>query len=225
MIRLIGCALALGAVAHAAWAQEPYPVFFVDGPLVVDGVREAFLEDGPSLTTVTPISHEPTPTRGWILATDTHLHVFMEAEDRDLRAERTERDSGVWRDDVMEVFLQPEPGGGHFNFEINPLGTIFDGHTGAPPPQFNPDVEIGITVHGTLNDPADRDEGWNLEVAIPFDAIGRPAPGDVWRFHLARYDWSIHAPDGEKQLSSTAPLTVVDFHRPEQWGELVFRRP
>lgn len=224
-MRLATLTLLLGGASLTAVAQEPYPVHFVDAPLVVDGMREPAYDDAPTLTTVTPISHEPTPTRGWIVATDTHLHVFMEAEDQDLRAARTERDSSVWRDDVMEIFLQPESGQPHFHFEINPLGTVHDGHTVGPPQAYNPDLEMGITVNGTLNDPSDIDEGWNLEVAIPFDAVAQPASGDVWRFHLSRYDWSIHAPDGEKQLSSTAPLTVVNFHRPQEWGELVFRRP
>jgi hypothetical protein len=77
---------------------------------------------------------------------------------------------------------------------------------------------------GTLNDWKDRDEGWTVEGRLPWSAFeetgGRPAVGAKWRFALCRYDYSadFEGPD----LSSTAPLTVPNFHRYEDYGELVF---
>ena len=79
----------------------------------------------------------------------------------------------------------------------------------------------------TLNDYRDKDKGWTVEGRIPWTAFkaagGKPKPGDKWRFALCRYDYSVafERPD----LSSTAPLTVPDFHHYEDYNDLVFVGP
>ena len=81
-----------------------------------------------------------------------------------------------------------------------------------------------VKLRGTLNKYDDRDKGWTVEGRIPWTAFkptgGRPAVGDRWKFALCRYDYSVYLERPE--LSSTAPLTQADFHRYEDYGELVF---
>ena len=89
-----------------------------------------------------------------------------------------------------------------------------------------PGLKSAVAIKGTLNEPSDVDEYWQLEAAIPFAGLptldGRtPHAGDRWQFHLARYDFSIYLPEGV-ELSSCAPLTKVDFHRCEDWIPLRF---
>ena len=67
-------------------------------------------------------------------------------------------------------------------------------------------------------------KGWTVEGRIPWSAFkaagGKPGPGDRWKVALCRYDYS-KAFEGP-ELSSTAPLSVPNFHRYEDYGELVF---
>jgi hypothetical protein len=88
-------------------------------------------------------------------------------------------------------------------------------------------METAVRLQGTLNKWDDKDIGWTAEGRIPWSAFapsgGKPKPGDRWRFALCRYDFSVAFDHPE--LSSTAPLTRSDFHRYEDYGELVFKGP
>ena len=67
------------------------------------------------------------------------------------------------------------------------------------------------------------DSAWSVEVTVPWSAFGRdapPAPGSVWKFAVCRYNYSGGLEDPE--LSSTAHLTELNFHRHEEYTDLVF---
>ena len=70
-----------------------------------------------------------------------------------------------------------------------------------------------------------KDKGWVVEGRIPWEAFkptgGRPKPGDRWKFALCRYDYSVAF--DRPELSSCAPLTTGDFHRYEDYADLVFK--
>jgi hypothetical protein len=87
-------------------------------------------------------------------------------------------------------------------------------------------LKLGVEIKGTLNNWKDKDEYWQLEVAVPFRDLPTlggqiPESGDTWLFHLARYDYSVYLPEGV-ELSSSSPLSKVDFHRYEDWLPLKF---
>jgi hypothetical protein len=88
-------------------------------------------------------------------------------------------------------------------------------------------MESAVILDGTLNHWEDQDIGWTVEGRIPWTAFqtsgGRPKVGEKWRFSLCRYDYS--AAFDRPELSSTSPLTVSDFHRYEDYGELTFVGP
>jgi hypothetical protein len=88
-------------------------------------------------------------------------------------------------------------------------------------------MESAVKLDGTLNNWEDQDKGWTVEGRIPWTAFaatgGKPKSGDKWRFSLCRYDYS--AAFDHPELSSTSPLTVSDFHRYEDFGELTFVGP
>jgi hypothetical protein len=92
-------------------------------------------------------------------------------------------------------------------------------------------------VDGTLNDPADTDRGWSLEIAFPWAALGeyahRPSPpenGDQWRIGLYRVEWQTATTGGKYQKVPDTPPDnwawsahgVCDMHRPEQYGYVQF---
>ena len=178
--------------------------------------------------------HPTNATRGLLTWDDRYLYVAFDATDPAIEATRTERDSRTYKDDVLEIFFKTDPREwDYYNVEVNALGAFRDGyHT--PEKRFNaawncPGLEVGVHVEGTLNNPTDRDEGWQLEVAIPFACLptlqGRtPEPGEVWLFHLARIDRSPRLEEG-REMISTAPMEKPRFHSSEKWLPLVFTGP
>jgi len=178
-------------------------------------------------------------TQAKMLWDSQYLYVVFRAYDKDIWSYLTERDATTCHEDVLEIFLQTHPGREpYFNFEINALGTVYDAYNlkrnagGGDHHRWSrwncAGLKTAVTIKGTLNDPSDVDEYWDLEVAVPFAELptweGKPPrPGDAWRFHLARYDYSVYLPDGV-ELQSCTKLSRVDFHRYEEWMNLEFTK-
>ncbi len=217
-----------------------YTCNYVGEPINIDGSLSApQWQRAEPIGLVLPCTHlEPlSRTEGRLLWDDNYLYVGFKAHDKDIFSYYTQRDSATCQEDVLEIFLKPDADKDpYYNFEINALNTVYDAlnlKRGAGGPNHHrwsrwdcPGLKSAVAIKGTLNDPSDVDEYWQLEAAIPFAGLptldGRtPRAGDRWRFHLARYDFSIYLPEGV-ELSSCAPLTKVDFHRCEDWIPLHF---
>ena len=89
-----------------------------------------------------------------------------------------------------------------------------------------PGLEWGTHIDGTLNDSSDRDRGWTVELAVPWEGLallaepdGRSLPprdGDVWRMDFSRFNTYRQAPpcqDSGGQFWS--PHGERDSHIPE----------
>lgn len=201
------------------------------GKIVVDGRRdESAWSAAPSFTpflfTWWKAGDGPKqPTDVKMLWDDDYLYVSFRCSDTDVRATRTDRDSDVYRDDCVEVFASPdtEHPENYFNLEINALGTLLDNYRPEgvkPKTPWNPaGIQIATKVNGTLNDDSDVDEGWTLELAIPFELFGRPSVGDSWRLNVHRLEGNMTVKSqwapGDRNRSS--------FHTPEFFGTVQFR--
>jgi hypothetical protein len=175
-----------------------------------------------------------TATTARLLWDDDHLYFAAGMEDRDLYALEKKPNGMTWEDDVFELFFKPSvEGRTYYEFQVNPLGTQLElflpsrGAGGyrrfAPLTRFG--MESAVRLDGTLNKHDDRDRGWTVEGRIPWSSFkatgGRPRAGAKWRFALCRFDYSVELERPE--LSSSAPLTERDFHRYEDYGELLFK--
>jgi len=219
--------------------EIPYRVLRTEGRITIDGVLNdrAWESARPLKFQVHQTHEEPvSKTDARMLWDDEYLYVAFRADDKDVWGYLTKRDDPTCLEDCLEVFFKTDPDRSpYYNFEINPLGTVFDAFS--PGPDFAGgyhrwkkwDCEgllVGVNIRGSLNDPSDVDDGWDLEVAIPFRSLptlsgGGPREGDVWMFHLARYDYSVYLPGAGRELSSTAPLTGP-FCESSEWLPLVF---
>ena len=162
---------------------------------------------------------------------DDNLYVAYECEDSDVTAVRTQRDDPVYMDDAVEIHIAP-PGVKdlYLGFEMNAREAMYDYLYPFPQrfiKKYNVDgVRIAVTINGTLNNSADQDQGWILEIAIPWSAFSdlanRPVPriGDRWLADMSRWDGT--APNRRLSQWSDSGLVRADPHYPERFGHLLF---
>ena len=144
------------------------------------------------------------PGTTWkVLWDQDNLYFAFDCEDDDIVAPVYERDDAVYSDDCVEMFILPD-----FRFRtyweiiISPSRSVYDSvqckdtmkwGTQHDPTQTIEGLDIGLTVRGTLNQTNDVDEGYTVEVAVPFNQLPGytrtgPKVGDKLNFMLARLD-------------------------------------
>ena len=185
-------------------------------------------------------------TRVKMLWDDKYFYIGARLEEPHVWASLTKHDAVIFQDPDFEVFIDPD-GDNHeyYELEVNALGTEWDLLLDKPyrdgGPARNewevPGLCVATHVDGTINNPSDKDIGWTVELAIPWDVLGkhahRPAPphdGDVWRVNFSRVEWRIDVIDGKyvkvpKKPEDNwvwSPQYAVDMHRPEMWGYVQF---
>jgi hypothetical protein len=215
-----------GVLDDSAWNAVPWTPMFVD----IEG------------------SAKPRPrfqTRAKMLWDEQFLYVAAELEEPHVWATFTEHDSVIFRDNDFEVFLNPSGDGlNYFEFEINALNTGWDLFLPKPYRQGGradnsweiPGLKTAVRIDGTLNNPADRDRGWTIEIAFPWTAfasraaVTRPKPGDEWRVNFSRVEWQTVVRDGRYvKVDGTkednwvwSPQGEVNMHIPSKWGYVLF---
>lgn len=225
-----------GRMEKSAWQRAPWTADFIDiqgdaGPLPRFRTRVKMLWD------------------------DTHLYVFAEMEEPHVWASLTRRDTVIFHDNDFEIFISPT-GTNHtyYEFEVNAYNTVWDLFLLKPYRDGGPadngwdiaGLQSAVQVRGTVNDPTDIDEGWSVEVAIPWTAFNRtamyfdgkkspvppaaPVPGQDMRMNFSRVEWRLDPASGSYRKVAGmkednwvwSPQGVIDMHRPEKWGWVYF---
>lgn len=221
------------------------------GPLLLDGRLndDAWLRAGwtePFTDIEGPRKGEPEfQTRVKMLWDDDYLYIGADLEEPHVWATLTERDATIFHDNNFEVFIDPD-GDTHnyYELEVNAYGTEWDLLL-LKPYRDQDRVAVdswditglvtSIHVDGTINDPADTDTGWSVEIAMPWTVLEecagklRPEHGDRWRFNFARVEWNTEIVageyvklDGPERNRAWSPQGLVDMHYPEMWGFVRF---
>ncbi len=185
-------------------------------------------------------------TKMMMLWDDKYLYIGAKLEEPHVWGTLTEHDSVIFHDNDFEVFIDPN-GDNHdyCELELNVLNTEWDLRLPKPyrdggqaENEFElPGLKTAVHIDGTLNNPRDVDQGWTVEIAIPWTALkgiahrpSPPAEGDQWRINFSRVEWLSEIVDGKyvkvpKRPEDNwvwSPQGVVDMHRPERWGFLQF---
>jgi hypothetical protein len=191
-------------------------------------------------------------TRARMLWDDEYFYVAAEMEEPDVWGTLTERDSVIFHDNDFEIFIDPD-GDTHeyYELEVNALGTAWDLMLIKPYRDGGPAINgwdiaglrVGVDVRGTLNRPGDRDDGWTVEIAMPWKILREaapdhkaPKPGDQWRINFSRVEWEVDQAGGRytKRLKPGtkdplpennwvwSPQGAIDMHMPERWGYVQF---
>lgn len=227
------------AIAALLPGQElpRYDIKRASGPIVVDGKmddaawRRANKAENFHFNWYQSGAKEKTEAR--LLWDDTNLYVGFRCQDRHISAKVLERHGPVSLDDCVEVFLRPDPDKrSYYGFEMNVIGTMLnfvraDWYKGGR--YWEPEgVQLRTSHHGLPGkEESSDDNGWVLEVAIPFtnfknDARNTPPrPGDVWRINLNRSGGKTDA-----QYSTWSPVKTPkpNFHQPDSFGYMTFVR-
>ena len=222
-----------GRLDEPSWASTAWTDQFVD----IEGDRQ------------------PAPrfrTRAKMLWDDDNFYVAAELEEPDVWATLTERDSVIFHDNDFEVFIDPD-GDTHayYELEVNALGTVWDlllikPYRDAGPAIHGWDIaglQAAVDVRGTPNRAGDRDEGWSVEIAMPWKILREaaanrrpPQPGDRWRVNFSRVQWKVDTAEGRyvkrRKPGSADPLPednwvwspqgAINMHLPERWGYVQF---
>jgi hypothetical protein len=241
------------------FSPEKYVIQRTAGPIQVDGRlnEESWMKaDWTGVFGDIEGSVKPRPryrTRVQMLWDDRYLYIGAYLEEPNVWATLTERDSIIFEDNDFEVFIDPD-GDTHeyYELEINALNTVWDLLLVKPYRDGGPAVhawdikglKTAVAVNGTINDPADKDKAWTVEMAIPFDVLKegipgkpeRPAVGDQWRMNFSRVEYVLNVVGGQyakaKDAATGQPLPednwtwvpqgVINIHYPEMWGYVQF---
>ena len=183
---------------------------------------------------------------------DEFLYFGADLEEPQLWATLRERDSVIFQDNDFEIFIDPD-GDTHayYEIEVNALNTVWDLLLIQPYRDGGPAIHAwdiaglrtAVDLRGTINRPEDRDEGWSIEMAIPWKILAEAAPrrarpraGDQWRVNFSRVQWQLDVRDGRfaKRLDARtgkpmpednwvwSPQGAVNMHMPERWGVVQF---
>ena len=216
-----------GRLDDAAWQAVPWTDRFVD----IEGKRQ------------------PRPrfsTQVKMLWDDQHFYIAAQMEEPHVWGTLIQHDAVIFHDNDFEVFIDPD-GDNHeyYELEVNPLNTTWDLFLPRPYKDGGRadnsweivGLKTAVDCRGTLNDPRDEDQGWDVELAIPWSALrefaNRPAPprpGDQWRVNFSRVEWQHEITLGKYQKVAKSkednwvwsPQGIVDMHRPERWGYVQF---
>lgn len=230
-------AAALLAQTRSVGPLPKYEVKRAQGRIAVNGLLddEAWRHASPAVEFVFPWDNQTgakQKTRAKLLWDSDYLYVGYECDDEDIVAVFGQRDDPTYRDDAVEIFIHPGPKYKvYWGFEMNSKAIMYD-YVSVPGVIHLTDSDVpgsmlATTIRGTLNQRGDKDQGWTLELAIPWrafrDFAGTPLPpkkGDIWRANLNRWD----GVEPNRRLSqwSDSALNTPNPHNPERFGELVF---
>jgi hypothetical protein len=201
-----------GKLTDEAWQHATWTSDFVD----IEGERQ------------------PRPrlrTRVKMLWDDRALFIAAEVEEPHVWGTLTTRDSLIFHDNDFEVFL--DPNGDHHNYgqlQINALNTVRDRRLPRPY-RFGgtadegwtiEDLQTAVDISGTLNDPADTDTGWTVEIAIPWkglaalDEPATPSRSARWEGSVFREYSEPVLPAGNADYSSR-PAASQPPKNGDQW--------
>lgn len=193
-----------------AWADPPLlTVGALSTPVVVDAKagEDEWRGATPVIGFARPGGQPASATFSCWIATDpVGVVVLWRCRNRPVAQQRG-HDGELWRDDSVELMLQPPGAPSYWHFMVSASGDKWEaaGRDGS----WNAAWEAAVAVSS---------DSWLVEMRVPFAALGTTAPaaGTVWRGNLNR-----SSVGDVREVSSWAPV-AQSFHEPERFGYLRF---
>jgi hypothetical protein len=223
--------------------EVPLPVYScprIAREIVLDGrMSDPLWKRAPAVSLVDTVYGGPAdqPTEVRLLVSATTLYIGFACADDYVWGTKTEPDSEIYREECVEVFLDPSGGLHRYcEIDVSPKNVVFDALILNPRTPAEPGLPFagrkdfhpqGLETRAHVEGDADRKGGarsWTVEYAIPLASLteapqGPPRAGDAWRMNLYRID----APEpGRQKFYAWNPTGKIDFHRPWRFGVLKF---
>lgn len=238
---------------YKRYKPRQYVIYRRSGPIVVDGhITEKAWQDAawtePFEDAQSPYCPLPWKmTRAKITYDDDAIYFAAQLQEENVWGHITKRDTISYWDNDFEIFIDPTADAvNYFEYEMTPLNQMFDmWHEGdnhrnalADGTYNAPNMRHAVQVQGTLNYHHDIDDGWTVEVMIPYaDMTGwnpqmtvPPRRGDLWRLNFSRVQF-MHVytqlfpyllPYSPVEDWVWAATLNGDLHIPEMWAKGVF---
>jgi hypothetical protein len=174
------------------------------------------------------------------------LYIAAELEEPHVWATLKDHDAVIFHDNDFEVFIDPDADSHLYGeLELNALNTTWDLLLNRPYRDGGKALDAweitglktAVRVDGTINNPADKDGGWTVEILWPWKSLKElsdvrvpPSDGDQWRVNFSRVEWDHEVVDGKySKIPKRAehnwvwsPQGAINMHMPDRWGVLQF---
>jgi len=220
-----------GLASEKSWSTVPFSEDFID----IEGIKKPKFE-----------------TRFKMLWDEKFLYIFAVLEEPHIWGNLKQRDTVIFYNNDFEVFISPSGKTQNYaEIEVNALNTVWDllldkpyRDGGKANNQWNLDnLKSAVSYNGTINNATDIDKSWNVEMAIPLDALmdlkdkprNLPKEGELWRINFSRVQWDYNVKNekyykARKKDGTLKPeynwvwsnQKVINMHEPEKWGILQF---
>ncbi len=199
------------------------------GPVIDGKVDKLYQEKGKPITLkyLNGSKRKPVnPTTGYILSDKDHLYILTICETPfpdAVFAKQRRRDSSVWTDEVVEIFIDPSNMRQdlYYQISVNLLGTTMDARNRSDK-TWNPDLEVG-----TSKKKKEKPRAWIMEMKIPFkDLVDDPEKiNTIWSLNLNRTARREPVPpetsdDVDIEDTAWSPTYSGSSHRPQMFGYL-----
>jgi Carbohydrate-binding family 9 len=192
------------------------------------GATDRLVESGVCLSLVDAVTTGPARFRTAVRLghRDGRLLVRFDGRDAGVAATIRDRDGDLFAEDVCEVFLGPVTAPGlYYEFEINPLGTVFDARIASPDlDRRTMRVDRAWRCKGLRTRSRTRPGRWSASFSIPLGELsGGEGPATegadaCWRANFYRIDRS--ASGDEYTAWQPTGKSPADFHVPARFGRL-----
>lgn len=169
------------------------------------------------------------PTKMRCLWNEDYLAIYFYAIDPDIWGTYTKVNDPIYKEEVVEAFLAPNPDDltHYFELELSPRNVPFAARI-TNDGKFNVDFSwkplwrTEVLVEGTLDHREDEDKFWLAQMLLPVtDLCQGITPGDSWRANFYRID---RTPTDEYSAWSPVQTNPANFHTPQRFGHLFFVR-
>ncbi len=166
---------------------------------------------------------------------DYYFYVGAQVHDAKVNAANSSPTSQPQQDDDIEVFVETDNARTAvrtpqtFQMAVSAAnGAYFSQGDGTAVPQAKAvyTYKYAANVDGTLNNNSDTDAGYTVEIAIPWQELGRkgpPKPGTVWGFNVISRDRDSTARPAQRLYSLSPDVkSASDVQNPAKWSSIVF---
>ena len=230
-----------------------YLANFTNKPPKIDGLQDSEWEEAPWTDPFIDIEGIKIPKYNTQVKMlwDTHaLYILAKLEEPHIWGNLKQRDTVIFYNNDFEVFIDPD-GDTHdyMELEINALNTVWDLFLKRP---YRNKVKVdnqwdienllsAVSYQGSLNDPSDTDQGWQLEIALPWESLirgnlqGSVPINQFWRINFSRVNWEHELKNNRYDRKKDAdgnylpeynwvwsPQGAINMHLPELWGYVFF---